>query len=148
MQRREFVYSSILESEAGMYGDVRDFLLGAGIPPETCRILILPISEAFTNALIHGNKLDSQKCIFISIAVNDDEIIADISDEGQGDPSALRSRKRPESEQEGGRGVDLMQAIADNLTISRSPQTGGIRVSMRFDRSRFENAGKFSIWRK
>jgi len=139
IMKRVFKYPSVLESEGQMYQEVKGVLSSSGIPDAMMYKILLVISEAFTNAMIHGNKYDPDKMIEISIVVNNKDIIADIIDEGQGDIENLRSRKPPELMQEGGRGVDLIESIADRVNISRSPYTSGLQVSMVFDRSKYMN---------
>lgn len=142
MDKQAFKYRSYPDSEARMYDDLTFLLTEWDIPKSMQRNVILAVSEAFTNALIHGNKRDSNKSIELSICVNSEAVMADITDEGTGDLSALRLRKRPRLLDENGRGLDLMESIADALEIKRSDRTGGLQVSMMFRKGNYKDDRK------
>lgn len=124
-----------------MFNEVKSFLLGQGIKKELLYNILLAVSEGFTNALVHGNDYDFSKFIEINIAVNDEEVIADIIDEGNCDLKAINARKPADELQEGGRGIDLIEHYADELKVSKSEITGGLRLSMGFRRNRRDLKG-------
>jgi len=101
--------------------------------------VLLAVSEAFTNALEHGNTFDPDKTIEISIGINNEVVTADIIDEGTADVEIVNMRKPSDSLQEGGRGVDLMKSIADLIEIKRNTGTTGLRVSMKFERNKYKD---------
>jgi anti-sigma B factor antagonist len=141
----DFKYKSILESEERMYQDVRGVLENSGLPDRLSRKVILAISEGFTNALIHGNKFDPEKEIEILLLINNEVVIADIIDEGVGQPDSLRARQPSLPTQEGGRGIDIMESLADAFDAIRA-RTGGLRISMRFERRRDEGKKEISAY--
>jgi serine/threonine-protein kinase RsbW len=51
------------------------------IPDFALRIALF---ESITNAIVHGNKIDPEKEIHISVSYNDKEIDIEIEDEGEG----------------------------------------------------------------
>ena len=124
-----------------MYDDVKSFLVGSEIPPRMMYKILLTVSEAFTNALVHGNRYDPAKSIGISIGVDEKTVTAEIVDEGAGNIAPIESRGRADSLQEGGRGVDLMESIADKINIQKSDRTGGLQISMTFEKGRYIDAG-------
>ena len=63
----KFIYVSNPDSEGKMYDDVRDLLIEWDIHHKLRNHILLAISEAFTNALIHGNKADPGKKIQLVI---------------------------------------------------------------------------------
>lgn len=134
MVKRVFKYESSLDSEGRMFNDLKSLLIEHEIPKQTLYNILLAVSEAFTNALVHGNRLNPDKMIELSLAINDGVVIADIIDEGDGDLEALNYRKPPGPMQEGGRGVDLMESFANQIAIRRNDRTGGLQVSMSFGR--------------
>jgi len=85
MSSARFTYRSVLESENKMYNDVKTFLVKQKINSKLINNIMLSVSEAFTNALLHGNQSDPNKSIQILITANNKEITADITDEGHGD---------------------------------------------------------------
>jgi anti-sigma B factor antagonist len=141
MNKRVFKYQSVPESEARMYDDLKSFLADLGIPRRMSHNILLTVSEAFTNALVHGNQYDAAKSIEITIEADEKAVTADIHDEGAGDMTSIDMRGPADSLQEGGRGVDLMESIADNINIKQSNRTGGLHISMKFEKGRYVNAG-------
>ncbi|MEW5925724.1 MAG: anti-sigma factor antagonist [Candidatus Zixiibacteriota bacterium] len=137
---KSFKYASVIESEGRMYEDIKSFLMRNGIAGKLRGNIMLTVSEGFTNALTHGNNYDSSKSIEITVGINDAIVTADITDEGDGDISSINKRKPPDLMQEGGRGVNLMETIADSFKITKDGSTGGLRISMTFERSRYINA--------
>jgi serine/threonine-protein kinase RsbW len=142
MRMQRFLYNSSLESENKMYDDVRKFLSDGGIGGIMLFKVLLAVSEAFTNALVHGNSLNPKKVIELSLEVNDRLVKADIIDEGAGEIDDLISRKPPDQLQEGGRGVDLMEHIADDFNASKHKKTGGLHISMIFERDKYQLCSK------
>jgi len=138
MNKKNFVYPSELASEERMYDQIKEFLIEAGLTPRMFQKVMLPISEAFTNALVHGNEFIADKKIIISITVNDDVVLVDIIDEGEGDLSPLKYRKLSGPLEEGGRGIDLMSKLADRLEIRKNDDSRGWWISMTFDRNAHE----------
>ncbi len=132
MKKYKFAYKSIIESEELMYDDIKSALSENGISGKFRHEILLAVSEAFTNALIHGNKYNKNKGIEIILKVNKDELTADIIDEGDGDIDDILARLPSTSMQENGRGVDLISAMADEVNYFRDEKTCGLRLHMKF----------------
>jgi len=126
-------YPSIAESEEKMLDDLDQILVDNGIEPRTAQSFRLAVSEAFTNALVHGNKKDSSKTIKITLKLNEDEILADISDEGQGGLGRVHNRNPIGLLDETGRGIDLIKHFA-TVANFREDHTGGLVVTIKLDR--------------
>jgi anti-sigma B factor antagonist len=135
MAAHEFTYPSVPDSEERMLDDVTRLLKRHSLPGEYAHAIILSISEAFTNALEHGNRYDEQKVIRLTIRINGNDLTADIIDQGSGGLDRVKHRRPPTALSEGGRGVDLMSHYAGNLTFAETDD-GGLRVTIRFDYSR------------
>lgn len=79
--------------------------------------ILICLTEAVNNAMIHGNQLDEHKEIMVTCHEHEHHIQFIISDEGSGfDPKKLpdpTSEERIESE--GGRGVFLMKQLTDEI---------------------------------
>jgi anti-anti-sigma factor len=136
MRKRLFDYRSIPESEGQMYSDVKGVLIACGIEGKRLFNILLAISEAFTNALIHGNKYNPDKIIKVEIGINDKVIIADIIDEGTGFDEKRPDPRNSDLLSEGGRGVGLMRSIADRVSFEKSRRTAGMKISMCFERDK------------
>ena len=83
--------------------------------------VMIAVTEAVNNGIIHGNKLDTKKQVHIEIQCKNEYcLVVRVRDEGEGfDPSGLKDPTSPENiENIGGRGVFLMQHLADELSFS------------------------------
>ena len=92
--------------------------------------VMMALSEAVTNAIVHGNKQDSDKKVHIKASQNNQKLTISIKDEGKGfDPSTLPDPLQDENLlKEGGRGVYLIEQFADAVTYSE----GGTKITVRF----------------
>ncbi|CAN5375295.1 hypothetical protein BH23BAC3_BH23BAC3_07320 [soil metagenome] len=80
----------------------------------------LVLSEAVTNAILHGNKQDKKKKVDIRIQVSGEAITADVKDQGEGfNPD---ENKNPLSEENlldtSGRGLFLIRQFTDHVEFS------------------------------
>lgn len=82
----------------------------------------LLLTEALTNAYIHGNKSDSEKPINVKITLDKDIISLEVSDCGSGYCDVAIPREITEDEllKDGGRGLYLIQCFADKVQLSRN----------------------------
>lgn len=82
--------------------------------------LLLAVVEGVNNAIVHGNKMVSEKKVTISYEVASNRISFTIRDEGEGfDHTLLPDPTTPENiERTHGRGVFLMKHLADELAFS------------------------------
>ena len=115
-----------------MLDHVTTILENHQIPGEAAGRFVLIVSEAITNAMVHGNRSDSRKTIKLTICVNDEHLTADIIDEGHGGLEKIRNRRPPTLLSEGGRGVDLMEHYASAIAFTETAG-GGLHVSVRVD---------------
>ncbi len=128
----EFTYPSAVASEDKMLDELATVLHINSIPEDLQNWFMLAVSEAFTNALVHGNKRNPRKTIKLVLFINNGLLAADIIDEGQGGLAKIKRRKPPTMLSEGGRGVDLMRHYASAVGFSET-ESGGLKVSLRFD---------------
>ncbi len=85
--------------------------------------LLLAITEATTNAIIHANKKDKSKTVRISARREGDDLFIIVKDEGSGfDPSSIPDPTAPENLlKDSGRGLYLMRIYSDELTYNITP---------------------------
>ncbi len=133
MKQVRHTYYSNPESEDLMFGDVKAFLRNVPVNDKLLHNILLAISEAFTNALIHGNKWESSKTIEVILAIKDREFLADIIDEGTCNLSFLEGRPAPDPMAEGGRGMSLIENCCESASFGKDENTGGLKVSLRFN---------------
>ncbi len=133
MAAYELTYPSILESEELMLDKLQALLEEHGVCDRERRDFMLAVSEAFTNALLHGNHCRPNKKIKVLIDINREVLCADVIDQGRG--GADRVRKKPPSSllSEGGRGIDLMCAYATDVRFVEDDK-GDLTVSIRLER--------------
>lgn len=125
-------YVSSLQEVDQLHTDVEQFLIEQGVERTTVNKIMLSISEAATNAVIHGNKYDESKKIELELFINPNWFLADISDEGSGGYARVTGRPRADLLAESGRGVDLINHYADLFEYAEL-EHGGLKVSIGFD---------------
>jgi len=92
--------------------------------------VLVSILEAVNNAIVHGNKSDPGKFVYIDIEYNIEKLKIKITDEGDGFKHvSIPDPTHPENiESVNGRGIFLMKKLADNIRFSRK----GNSVTMTF----------------
>lgn len=83
--------------------------------------VMVAVTEAINNSIYHGNKEDQSKKIYLTFELkNEFRLLVSVRDEGEGfDPDSLNDPTAPENlENIGGRGVFLMQHLADDIKFS------------------------------
>lgn len=87
--------------------------------------ILISITEAVNNAIIHGNKADESKKVRINMQEQLQGLAVSISDEGAGfDPADVPDPTAPENiECCGGRGVLIMSTLADRLSYANNGST-------------------------
>lgn len=133
MPNYEFTYRSILRSETQMLMDLINVLEENQVVGAVKHGLMVAVSEAFTNALIHGNRLDPEKEIKLVITINKSEICADIIDQGTGALDRIKNKRPSTLLAENGRGLDLIRHYASSMTLQEVAK-GGLKISVKFSR--------------
>lgn len=102
---------------------VNYFAVDLGLDEEKINGLLLAVTEATTNAIIHGNKNNSLKLVRIYVTVENSTLVIKIKDEGNGfDPSIVPDPTNPENLlKDSGRGLYLMRVYMDELDINVTP---------------------------
>jgi serine/threonine-protein kinase RsbW len=92
--------------------------------------ILLPLSEAVSNAIIHGNDQDPNKKVTVEAQCSGSTLEISVSDEGPGfDPLSLPEPLKEENLlNKSGRGVYLIKQYADEVIFSK----GGAKITMRF----------------
>ena len=103
---------------------VNYFAKDLGLSDDHLSALLLAVTEATTNAIIHANKCDTSKLVTIEAYIEDSskgnhsqKLIVKIKDEGKGfDPAKLPDPTDPENIlKDSGRGVYLMRVYMDEV---------------------------------
>ncbi len=117
----EKVYTKKFTSDPDNLVEVEEFITEVAnefyLDEEIKNNLSLSLSEAASNAMVHGNKLDPKKYVDIKITVSDDKIKVVIKDEGNGfDPSSVPDPTAPENLlKDSGRGIHIMKTFLENM---------------------------------
>ncbi len=77
--------------------------------------IMVALTEAFNNALTHGNHNDPSKQISIDFSLTDKEMIFEVRDEGEGFDHLLFLNTRHSDNQ---RGIELIQSVSDKVEFS------------------------------
>jgi serine/threonine-protein kinase RsbW len=85
--------------------------------------LLLSVTEATTNAIIHGNKSDESKLVSIDVKKVDGELVIKVKDHGKGfDPGKVPDPTEPENLlKDSGRGIYLMRVYMDDVRYNITP---------------------------
>ena len=88
-------------------------------PEDSFGNVLIAVTEAINNAIVHGNNNDVDKKIFVEVIDANNAISFLVSDEGAGfdfnnlpDPTAPENIEKPN-----GRGVFLMKSLADEVNF-------------------------------
>ena len=103
---------------------VNYFSVDLGLDREKINGLLLAVTEATTNAIIHGNKNNKLKMVRIYVFVDGPIVTIKIKDEGKGfDPSIVPDPTDPENLlKDSGRGLYLMRVYMDGLSYNQTPE--------------------------
>ena len=95
-----------------------------GLDDDKLSALLLAVTEATTNAIIHGNKSDKNKLVKILAKVIDGKLNVIVKDEGVGfQPESVPDPTDPENLlKDSGRGLYLMRVYMDDLRYNITPE--------------------------
>ena len=126
-------FPSVAASEEAMLERLQATFEDNLVSPSDRRKFMLAVSEAFNNALIHGNELNPKKTIRVQLCINEDALTADIIDQGHEGLKKIQSPRETDLLSEGGRGVRLMIYSADNVKFEQV-ENGGLKVTVQLVR--------------
>lgn len=94
--------------------------------------MLITLTEAVSNAIIHGNCAKASKKVSISTDCSSKKILFTVQDEGSGfDPDNLPDPTAPENIlSPGGRGVFLMRQLSDSVTFCDSGRSVILEFSL------------------
>ena len=127
----EKVLESTLESVDSAEQTVLGEAEALGFDEDDLHRVGIALRECMVNAVVHGNRYNARKKVYLKVIRTSESLTVVIGDEGDGfDPTAVPDPLAGENLLRGsGRGVMLMQAFMDEFQISkRSPQ--GTEVKM------------------
>ncbi|HEV2852806.1 MAG TPA: ATP-binding protein [Thermoanaerobaculia bacterium] len=111
---------------------LRDCLERLGMEEDTRHWVDVAVREALANAIKHGNEQNPSKQVHVDLAVEEDELVIRVEDEGGGfDPAHLGDPLAPENLlRPNGRGIFYMKSFMDTIQYGSGPG-GGTLVTLR-----------------
>ncbi len=102
------------------------------IPDSIIYNILISVTEAVNNAIIHGNKSDNSKIVDFSVSANKGELIVKVEDQGGGFiPENLADPRDPENLlKSNGRGVFIIKELTDFCNFEMGAK--GTIVTMKF----------------
>lgn len=119
-------FKKIVPSDPDLIPAIDEFILSKinclNLDEDILNDLSLSVSEAIANAMVHGNKLDPNKDVVVSINISGDELMLSIKDEGEGfDPDSVPDPTMPENiMRDSGRGIHIMRSFIDDVIYNFS----------------------------
>lgn len=95
------------------------------VAPEIYGNILISLTEAVTNAIVHGNGKDCAKKVQVVLAKGEKDLTFKVTDEGPGfDFTSLPDPTAPENLLRiGGRGVFMMKQLSDTMIFSNNGNT-------------------------
>ena len=102
-----------------------------GLDDDTQHYVGVAIRECVINAILHGNRNDSSKHVFVEFSTVDSLLTIRVRDQGEGfDPDTLADPLAPENLlKASGRGIFLIRSFMDDVQLRSAPE-GGMEVRM------------------
>jgi len=120
----EKIYSKEIPSDPNILPEAEEFILRVAkevnLNKDKYNNLALSFSEALSNSITHGNKLDKSKKVLLTIKVNETKMTVIIKDQGKGfDPNTIPDPTKPENIlKDNGRGIHIMKSFLDDLKFN------------------------------
>ena len=127
---KEIILDSTFEEVDRLEDYLNELQEWADFSDEDYARIMLTLSEAATNAIVHGNKENPNKKVTIRCKLVDRKLVISVKDEGAGfDPSNIPDPLKEENLLNvGGRGVYLIKEYADELRFEEN----GTKLIMAF----------------
>jgi serine/threonine-protein kinase RsbW len=137
LRRLELTLESKLESADLAESRMIDFAAKANYAKEQCEEIGLAVRESVANAVLHGNRSDLNKKVFLTAEIQAHGLVIRVRDEGEGFvPESLPNPlEPPHLHRESGRGLLLVKALMDEVIVRRAT-SGGMELTMTKHRSK------------
>jgi len=121
-------YHKVINSDPELLPEIEEFVLNIAeeinLNHDKINNLTLSVSEAASNSMVHGNKLDPNKKVEITVTIYDDKMELKFKDEGEGfDVSSVPDPTAPENIlKDSGRGIHIMRSFLDDIKYKFTPE--------------------------
>jgi serine/threonine-protein kinase RsbW len=105
-----------------------------GVDKDKLADIAISVTEAVTNAVVHGNKNDLKKKVAINLKADSSCVEITIEDEGNGfDPEAVQNPTEEKNIlKQVGRGIFILKSLMDKVDFIIAPQKGTIVKMTKF----------------
>jgi serine/threonine-protein kinase RsbW len=105
-----------------------------GVDKDKLADIAISVTEAVTNAVMHGNKNDLKKKVAINLKADSSCVEIAVEDQGNGfDPEAVQSPTKEENILKPvGRGIFILKSLMDKVDFITAPQKGTIVKMTKF----------------
>ncbi len=95
--------------------------------------LSIAVTEAVGNAIVHGNKKNTNKKVYILFKLKKNQVDVFVKDEGKGfNPDELDDPLNPKNlMKESGRGIFILKALTDDVSFSFSPSGTTVKFTLK-----------------
>ena len=135
--RLDLAFESKPESADLAESQMIHFAASALYTKQQCEEIGLAVRECVANAVLHGNRGDPHKKVFLTAELQAQGLVIRVRDEGEGFvPESLPNPLVPPYlHRESGRGLLLVKTLMDEVILRRAA-SGGMEVTMTKYRSR------------
>ncbi len=134
----DYIFKEIvnLPSKKESMGKIEPILMQvqtiADIPEDRFYNLLISVTEAVNNAIMHGNKFDAEKTVVVSLLATEDFVEIEVQDEGDGfNPDKVADPREPENLlKSSGRGIFIIKSLLDEVLFEKNEI--GTKVTMKF----------------
>ena len=126
VEHTELKLPSRLEAVGEAATEIANFLNRTGVSEEAAFGIDMAVREGIANAVIHGNKLDEEKLVTITVTRSANSLEIIVRDQGSGfDPGAISDPTAAENIlKTSGRGIFFMRNFMDEVSWSVLPEGG------------------------
>lgn len=123
----EIIFEKEIRSDPELLPELEELIIELAkkynLNEEKLNSLALSFSEAASNSIVHGNKLDVNKKVKITIKVDKKKMTVIIKDEGKGfNLDSVPDPTKPENIlMDSGRGIHIMRSFLNNLRYNFTP---------------------------
>jgi serine/threonine-protein kinase RsbW len=105
-----------------------------GVDEDRLADIAVSVTEAVTNAVLHGNKNDLKKKVQIKLKADSSRVEITVEDEGNGfNPESIQSPiEKGNLLKEAGRGIFILKSLMDKVDFIVMPQKGTIVKMTKF----------------
>jgi serine/threonine-protein kinase RsbW len=102
------------------------------LPEEFFNKVLLCVSEAVVNSIVHGNKNMKSKQVSVIVSCDDDDLTVEVIDEGEGfdftrisDPTTAENIRK-----ERGRGIFIMRSLSNELIFKNAGKCVEFKIDL------------------